>query len=193
MTPRPLPENCWLDDCFLNEEFAEALLEQLIAEVNWRQDEIFIFGRWTKIPRLQNFMGDKNTLYTYSGLQMNASDWHPQILNIKSNIEARTGQSFNAALLNQYRDGNDSMGWHRDNEPELGSDPIVASVSLGAARRFIFREIQDKSNKSEILLTSGSLLWMGPGTQLKWQHSVPKTKRCHTARVNITFRQIQSS
>lgn len=188
------PENaeCWLSEKFIPEAVAQSYLDSLMAEVSWRQDEIFMFGRWVKIPRLQNFMADPGISYTYSRLKMVADDWHPAVCQIKELIEKHSGQHFNAALLNLYRDGNDSMGWHQDNEPELGTDPIVASVSLGAERRFLLRHKKLKDNLKEINLSSGSLLWMGSGVQQSWEHSLPKTKRCQSPRINITFRQILS-
>ncbi|MGH1431171.1 MAG: alpha-ketoglutarate-dependent dioxygenase AlkB family protein [Neptuniibacter sp.] len=194
MNPIQLPlhsAECWLLENFLSDLEANAILEQLLVEIDWKQDEIFMFGRQVKIPRLQNFMADPGVQYTYSGLKMIGCNWHPSIAMIKKRIEEYSGHTFNAALLNLYRNGNDSMGWHQDNEAELGPDPIVASLSIGAERRFLFREKKRTSNIQEVILPSGSLLWMGHGVQKNWQHSLPKTKRCQSNRINITFRQIQ--
>ena len=181
---------CWLLEGFLSDIEANEILEQLLVDIDWKQDEIFMFGRQVKIPRLQNFMADPGTQYTYSGLTMIGCNWHPSIAMIKKRIEEYSGHRFNAALLNLYRDGNDSMGWHQDNEPELGPNPVVASLSIGAERRFLFREKKLKGNVQEVMLSSGSLLWMGNDVQNNWQHSLPKTKRCQSSRINITFRQI---
>lgn len=181
---------CWLLEGFLSDIEANEILEQLLVDIDWKQDEILMFGRQVKIPRLQNFMADPGIQYTYSGLKMVGCNWHPCIAMIKKRIEEYSGYTFNAALLNLYRDGNDSMGWHQDNEPELGPNPVVASLSIGAERRFLFREKKLKSNVQEVMLSSGSLLWMGNEVQSNWQHSLPKTKRCQSSRINITFRQV---
>lgn len=181
--------DCWLQEHFIPTASANQLMQQFTAELPWRQDKIRIFGRWVAIPRQQVFMGDPDIAYTYSGLEMQAQPWHPEILQIKSQISELSGYAFNAVLINLYRDGNDYMGWHRDNETELGEDPVIASVSLGAERRFLLREITDKNHKQELLLSHGSLLWMGHNIQQHWQHSVPKMKRCDQPRINLTFRQ----
>ncbi len=151
-----------------------------------------MFGRSVAIPRLQAFMGDDQISYRYSGLNLITKPWHPAVLELRNLLKAETGIEFNVVLLNLYRNGQDSMGWHSDDEPELGDNPVIASISLGAKRRFLLRST-DKSNpeKSELALNSGSLLWMGTGVQQNWQHSLPKTKVCHQPRINLTFRRIQ--
>ena len=183
--------DCWFAPNFLKASQAEQLLQQLLSEIDWRQDQIMMFGRSVAIPRLQAFMGDNQINYKYSGLNLTAISWHPAVLELRDQLKAETGVEFNAVLLNLYRNGQDSMGWHSDDEPELGDNPVIASISLGAKRRFLFKNT-DKSNpeKSELLLNSGSLLWMGRGVQQNWQHSLPKTKVCHQPRVNLTFRRI---
>lgn len=185
--------NCWLLDAFIPAKESYTYLQTLIEQLPWREDKIQLFGRQVSIPRLQTFMADEGISYTYSGLQLQALPWHPLVMSLKDDLLDLTGVKFNAVLLNLYRDGQDSMGWHQDNEPELGDDPIVASISLGAERRFLFRNKHNQQKKVELKLNNGSLLWMGSGVQKVWQHSVPKTKRCQSPRINLTFRYIQSS
>ena len=180
----------WLKNDFISNVEAESLLSTLQDQITWRQDQIQMFGKKINIPRLQAFMGDQGIEYTYSKLTLNALAWHPAVINIRDKIKNLTEHPFNAVLLNYYRDGDDSMGWHQDNEPELGENPIIASVSLGAERTFLLRNKTDKKRKVELTLESGSLLWMGPSLQHQWQHSLPKTKGCHTPRINLTFRYI---
>lgn len=180
--------DCWLKTDFIAPDEAQEIFLQLQAEVAWRQDEIKMFGKQVKIPRLQAFMADTGVSYKYSGLTLENIPWHPLVADIKAQVEEFTQQHFNAVLLNLYRDGNDGMGWHRDNEPELGENPKIASVSLGESRRFLLKSIDNK--RQEFWLTSGSLLWMGTNMQKNWLHSVPKTTQVKAARINLTFRNI---
>jgi len=180
--------DCWLKTDFIAPDEAQAIFLQLQAEVAWRQDEIKMFGKQVKIPRLQAFMADTGINYKYSGLTLANLAWHPLVADIKAQVEDCTQQHFNAVLLNLYRDGNDGMGWHRDNEPELGPNPKIASVSFGESRRFLLKS-KDNQRK-EFFLNSGSLLWMGEDVQKNWLHSVPKTKQAKAARINLTFRNI---
>lgn len=181
--------DCWLDSDFLSGTESEHHLNVLLQEIHWRQDEIAMFGRQVKIPRLQCFMGDTGIEYRYSGLLLKAAPWHPVVAALKQRIEKLTQHRFNAVLLNLYRNGEDSMGWHKDDEPELGPNPVIASLSLGGTRRFLLRN--SDNSKHEIILKSGSLLWMGPALQQHWQHSIPKTKRPCDQRINLTFRMIK--
>ncbi len=184
------PPDYWLKNDFIAEHDAHAFFTQLLTQLPWRQDKIKMFGKEVKIPRLQVFMGDSGVEYTYSNLTLNAHPWHPAVLEIRNRIQALTGSTFNAALLNYYRNGQDSMGWHQDNEPELGDAPIIASVSLGASRPFMLRHLTDKQRKEQLILNNGSLLWMGPKLQAQWQHSLPKRPTSQSARINLTFRQV---
>ncbi|WP_286237354.1 alpha-ketoglutarate-dependent dioxygenase AlkB family protein [Neptuniibacter halophilus] len=195
MNPRIYPAadiDCWLEPDFLPASDQEAQLARLSQEINWHQDKIRLFGREQLIPRLQAFMGAPGIHYRYSGLTLEASGWHPVVEHYRQRLLQATGTEFNAVLLNLYRDGQDSMGWHRDNEPELGKDPVIASLSLGASRRFLLRH-QGDQRRLELTLTGGSLLWMGRGIQQQWQHSIPKTRRCNMPRINLTFRQVVNS
>lgn len=173
---------------FLSPETADQYFNTLSNELEWRQDQIKMFGKLVAIPRLQNFMGDPGIRYRYSGLTLTASGWHPVVKKIKELAEAASNTEFNAVLINLYRDGQDSMGWHKDDEPELGPEPTIVSVSLGATRRFLLRAA-DKT-QHELLLNSGSLLVMGPELQKHWQHSIPKTRKQIGPRINLTFRKI---
>ncbi|MCQ1057964.1 alpha-ketoglutarate-dependent dioxygenase AlkB [Photobacterium sp. ZSDE20] len=172
---------------FLASSLAVQCYRQLDSELNWQQQKIRMFGREILQPRLQAWCGEAE--YTYSGLTMQPDPWTPTLQAIRQQLSALLGQNFNSVLANQYRNGDDYMGWHQDNEPELGEEPVIASISLGATRRFVLRHRQSKEKK-EYLLTNGSLLVMAGELQSFWQHTVPKTKRPTEPRINLTFRQI---
>ena len=176
---------------FFNELESDRLFDELLENINWRQDRIKIFGKQIELPRLTAWYGDKGKSYKYSGIIMNPNPWIPPLLSIKQRIEPVAELSFNSVLANLYRDGKDYVSWHSDNEPELGKNPTIASVSLGDTRRFLLRH---KSNKDletvEIALTHGSLLIMQGSTQHFWKHQVPKTAKSKTERINLTFRVI---
>ncbi|HVX49172.1 MAG TPA: alpha-ketoglutarate-dependent dioxygenase AlkB [Chitinophagaceae bacterium] len=164
---------------------------QLLNETGWKHEAIKMFGKQVMQPRLTAWYGDAGKSYSYSGITMQPQAWTLVLLQIKQRAEALSGACFNSALLNYYRNGNDSMGWHRDDEKELGINPVIASVSFGAARKFQFRNYADKSVVRNIQLTHGSLLLMRGQTQHYWQHQLPKTSTATGPRVNITFRVIQ--
>ena len=176
----------WLPE-FLTADESQRFYNQLSAAVPWRQEPISMFGRTVLQPRLQAWYGDKT--YSYSGLTMSPEPWISPLLNLKQRCEHVAQTSFNSVLANYYRDGNDSMGWHQDNEAELGLNPIIASISLGETRRFVLKHLHCKS-KYELELTSGSLLIMAGTTQHFWQHGIPKTKRAKHGRINLTFRTV---
>lgn len=142
-------------------------------------------------PRLTALYGDADKSYGYSGIVMQPNVWTRELKEIKLAVEKKSGHTFSVALLNLYRDGNDSMGWHRDNEKELGKDPVIASVNFGAKRRFQLREYITKSNLRNLDLTQGSLLVMQGESQHHWEHRVPKTSRFTEPRINITFRLLK--
>jgi alkylated DNA repair dioxygenase AlkB len=170
---------------------SDDLLATIINETSWRQDHLNFGGKKVPIPRLQAWMGDVSSEYGYSGLKLKRLPWSTTILRIKAKIEAQTSASFNSVLLNYYRDGNDSVAWHSDDEKELGADPIIASLSLGTTRLFEFKHRYLKPTlKYDCALTHGSLLLMGAGLQQNWQHQVPKQKEIIDGRVNLTFRKI---
>jgi alkylated DNA repair dioxygenase AlkB len=174
----------------LDGQESDRLLTQLTEAIDWRQDWITIYGRSMLQPRLTAWYGDRGKSYTYSGITMHPSPWTHTLLDIKAKAEAVSGVVFNSVLLNLYRDGNDSMGWHSDDEPELGQNPVIGSVSLGGTRRFMLRHRAEKGLKHQLELTSGSFLLMQGTTQHYWQHQIPKTKRLVPSRINLTFRVI---
>lgn len=165
-----------------------ALLATLIAETPWRQDTLRFGGKEVLVPRLQAWYGDKR--YGYSGLQLAPLPWTPTLDAIRERISAYCGLAFNSVLINYYRNGNDSVAWHSDDERELGPDPHIASLSLGATRRFEMKHRQHKAQKTHILLENGSLLVMGSGVQKYWIHQLPKDPHVSDARLNLTFRFI---
>jgi len=175
---------------FLSENGNEEFYSALLIEVPWKQEPIKIFGREVMQPRLTAWYADEGKSYTYSGITMQAFSWTSNLLKIKEKVEHVSGLRFNSALINYYRNGNDSMGWHRDNEKELGKNPNIASVSLGAARIFKFRNYKNKKEQVSLELTGGSLLTMLGETNHQWEHAIPKTTKVNSGRINITFRFI---
>lgn len=176
----------WVEQFLLPAEADHAFTE-LSQQLDWRQEAITLFGRSVLQPRLQAWYGDKS--YRYSGLTLAPRPWTPMLSDLKQRCEALAGCSFNSVLANLYRNGQDSMGWHQDNEPELGHQPVIASLTLGETRRFVLRH-QHHKERYEFKLSHGSLLIMAGNTQHSWQHCVPKTVRCQAPRINLTFRHI---
>lgn len=178
---------------FFKELESDLLLKELLTNINWRQDKIKIFGKKVDLPRLTAWYGDEGKSYKYSGITMNPEVWTPTLLSIKERIEKVVELNFNSVLANLYRNGKDYVSWHSDDEAELGNNPIIASVSFGATRRF---QLKHKYNKDldtvEIALTHGSLLIMKGAIQHFWQHQIPKTSKVLSARVNLTFRIIKT-
>jgi len=171
-------------------ELADSWWQQLQTEIPWRQQAIQMFGRAVMQPRLTAWFGDPGAVYTYSHTRHEPMPWNAPLRSIRAHLQDLCGCTFNAVLANLYRDGADSMGWHSDDEPELGPCPIIASLSLGQARRFVMRHRQDRQRRYELTLNHGSLLVMVGETQRHWQHAVPKTRQPCGPRVNLTFRQI---
>ena len=141
-------------------------------------------------PRLVAWFGDPGAAYTYSGLQLVPEPWSERLGSLRARTEGAAGHPFNSVLCNLYRDGNDSMGLHADAEPELGPNPVIASVSLGATRRFVLRHAKDRGERLDLDLAGGSLLVMSGTTQHFWRHGVPKQKKITDSRINLTFRRI---
>ncbi|MBC5994962.1 alpha-ketoglutarate-dependent dioxygenase AlkB family protein [Pontibacter cellulosilyticus] len=174
---------------FLSKEESDLYFVMLMKEVNWQQESIKMFGRQLSMPRLTAWYGDKS--YTYSGLQNKPQPWLPVLLELKKRVEVVSGQKYNSVLLNLYRSGQDSMGWHADDEAELGQEPSIASLSFGAERKFSFKHKSRKDLKGQsITLHHGSLLLMQGQTQHHWLHHVPKTTRTVEPRINLTFRMV---
>ncbi len=180
-----------LREDFYDPKAADKLLTVLQETVVWRQEPIILFGREVMQPRLTAWYGDPGASYRYSGLEMKPLPWTETIQQIREKISTASGHSFNSVLLNYYRDGQDSMGWHSDDEPELGPNPFIASLSLGAARRFHLKARHRKELETIRLdLPHGSLLLMGGALQHHWLHQISKTKKMMGARINLTFRWV---
>lgn len=160
----------------------------LNKETCWQQDSITLFGKTHKQPRLTALYGEENKIYTYSGITMFPKPFTEVLKIIKNKVETISGKKFNTVLLNLYRDGNDSMGWHSDDEKELRKNPVIASVSFGAERMFYLRHKKQKELRYKMVLENGSLLLMGGATQHHWQHGLPKSKKINAPRINLTFR-----
>jgi alkylated DNA repair dioxygenase AlkB len=182
-----------LDQAFIPAAAADALLRELTDTIAWRHEPIKLFGKEVLQPRLTAWYGDPTARYRYSGLALEPQPWTPALQQLRQQLEATSGARFNSVLLNLYRSGQDSMGWHADNEPELGPAPVIASLSLGSTRRFRLRP-RDPAHTPHapvaLDLLSGSLLLMRGATQQHWLHAVPKTARPTGPRLNLTFRQI---
>lgn len=177
-------------DSFFDPNDARSWFEQLTLEIPWKQEPIRMFGKKVMQPRLTAWVADKGLSYRYSGIEMKPLPWNQPLIEIKMQIQKLLGTKFNSVLLNLYRDGRDSMGWHRDNEPELGRNPLIASVSLGEPRRFLMRLYSNPETKIEFLLNHGSLLVMAGECQTEWEHSIPKSLKINSPRINLTFRRI---
>lgn len=186
-----LPSEAYFYPDFFTEEDSYTYFDQLSEDVEWKQEPIRIFGKMVLQPRFTSFYGNENISYSYSGITMHATPWSAQLLKIKEVVEKKCKIEFNACLLNYYRDGKDSMGWHRDNEKNLGDYPVIASVSFGAPRIFQFRNYKEKIPIISIELTHGSLLIMRGDTQHLWEHRLPKTVLSPQPRINLTFRSIK--
>ncbi|WP_026950279.1 alpha-ketoglutarate-dependent dioxygenase AlkB family protein [Algoriphagus mannitolivorans] len=176
---------------FFSREKADGLFLDLEETLSWRQEPIRIFGKMIMQPRLTALYGNPNQEYGYSGISMTPELWTESLFEIKEKIEANSQETFTHVLCNLYRDGQDSMGWHRDNEPILGPEPCIASLTLGAPRVFQLRNYQTKKDKIDLLLQHGSLLIMKGQSQQVWEHQVPKTKKVATPRINLTFRHLK--
>lgn len=170
---------------------ADEVMRRLVEEVPWRAEEIVMFGTRMRQPRLTAWYGDPGCVYAYSGVRLEPLPWSATLRDVKTRIEAATAETFNSVLLNCYRDERDSVGFHSDAEPELGPQPIIASLSLGAERIFVMKHKTVKNLPSvRLSLASGSLLLMKGDTQHNWRHGVPKQTRPCGPRINLTFRRI---
>ncbi|MEM7486883.1 MAG: alpha-ketoglutarate-dependent dioxygenase AlkB [Bacteroidota bacterium] len=176
---------------FLAHEKANTYFKTLKEQTLWQQDKIKVFGKTYDQPRLTALYGNNGKEYSYSNITMQPHVFTPELLQIKSIIEEEANIQFSTCLLNYYRDGKDSNGWHADNEKELGENPVIASVSFGAERFFHLRHQKDKSLKHKLLLEHGSLLLMKGETQHHWHHQIAKTAKKIGERINLTFRVIR--
>jgi alkylated DNA repair dioxygenase AlkB len=176
--------------------FADAaphLFAALQEGIDWRRHEVRLFGRRVPAPRLSAWYGEPGCTYRYSGTTHEPAPFTPVLQEIRARLAALCGQAFDGVLLNLYRDGNDAMGWHSDDEPELGPAPLIASVSLGATRRFLLRRRDDHARRHALDLRDGSLLLMEPPLQAFWQHALPRTRRRCGPRINLTWRRLRAA
>ena len=171
---------------------SDLLFSKLLTHLHWQEEDIFIFSKWVKVPRLMCWHGDPNAYYQYSGVSHQPLPWTLELQSIREKVEQYCQCTFNSVLANLYRDGRDSMGCHADDERELGINPTIASLSLGEERLFKMHHKKSKQSLS-INLQHGDLLIMGGTCQRYWMHSVPKTKVHKTPRINLTFRKILTS
>ena len=171
-------------------EQCTALLTTLMATIKWSEDYCIIFGRRFDIPRLQAWYADKGIRYSYSNNLLKTQPWSESLLAVKNDVQEKTGHVFNSVLVTYYRNGSDHVTWHADDEGELGTDPVIASLSLGATRDFQFRhKHHDISGK--VPLDNGDLLLMLPGFQTDWQHCIPSEPAITEPRINLTFRKVE--
>lgn len=176
---------------FIAHAEASQIFEILKNETPWQQDDIKVFGKVYAQPRLTALYGTNQKSYSYSNIEMIPHKLTPTLANLKERVDAISLTDFTTMLLNYYRDGKDSNGWHADNEKELGTNPVIASLSFGQERFFHLKHRTDKTLKHKLLLQHGSLLLMKGETQHKWLHQIPKTAKQIKGRINITFRIIR--
>ncbi|MFM0275920.1 alpha-ketoglutarate-dependent dioxygenase AlkB [Paraburkholderia aspalathi] len=184
----PAPDVDWYPEWLAPEAAAHALT-QLIGEVEWRQDMMGTPAGRVPLPRLTAWQGEQDAVYVYSGIRNVPQPWTPTVTELRIAAEAACHARFNSVLINRYRSGTDSMGWHADREPELGAQPVIASISLGVARTFDLRHNKTGAVQS-FSLKGGSLLVMKGNTQADWRHRVPKEPRVAGERINLTFRWV---
>jgi alkylated DNA repair dioxygenase AlkB len=175
---------------FYNQIESDAIFTNLLNCLDWQEEDIFIFSKWVKVPRLMCWYGDPDAYYEYSGVNHQPKPWTLELQNIREKVQQYCQCTFNSVLANLYRDGGDSMGCHADDEKELGINPVIASLSLGEERLFKLHHKKSKQTLN-IHLQHGDLLVMGGTCQQYWLHSVPKTKALKKPRINLTFRKIQ--
>ncbi len=169
---------------------SDALARIAFRNIRWKQDHIRLYGKRMPLPRLTAWYGDRGRTYTYSGITSTPNPWNDRLLDLKRRVEAVADVEFNSVLLNWYRDGSDHLGWHADDEAELGRNPTIASVNFGATRDFILRRKDDRSTRLVLPLGHGTLLLMRGALQHHWEHSVPKRLKVTESRFNLTFRRI---
>ena len=188
--PRGLPDGFADTHGFLAASEAATFFERIRAETAWHQEHLRMFGRRIAMPRLTAWYGDPGASYVYSGIANQPLPWTESLRALRARVTRHTGSRFNSALLNLYRDGADSLAWHADDEPELGRAPTLASLSLGATRRFRIRQRRTRESIG-VDLEAGSLIVMTGASQRDWEHCVPKTARAVGERINITFRWVE--
>jgi alkylated DNA repair dioxygenase AlkB len=180
------------DPAWLAPAEADALLDALRGAIVWERHPLTVFGRRVEAPRLSSWIGDPAAMYRYSGTRFEPQPWPEPLRPLRARLEHALGVRFNSVLANRYRDGRDCMGWHSDDEAELGAEPVIASLSLGAPRRFLLRHRRETARRFELSLSHGSLLVMAGTTQRCWRHALPRTARPVGERINLTFRHVQA-
>ncbi|GAB3107544.1 alpha-ketoglutarate-dependent dioxygenase AlkB [Aestuariicella hydrocarbonica] len=176
---------------WVSERKACSLFRWLEKSLAWEQSVIQIYGRPVVIPRLNAWYGDPGCNYQYSGYRLPLNAWLDPLSEIRTRLHDELGVETNSVLANLYRDGQDSVGWHSDDEPELGQNPVIASLSLGGERRFSFRHRRDKTMPPlHLTLTPGSLLVMSGAVQHNWHHCLPKSRKVTAPRINLTYRKV---
>ncbi|KQR70741.1 alpha-ketoglutarate-dependent dioxygenase AlkB [Pedobacter sp. Leaf176] len=170
---------------------ASHYFDRLWTSIEWKNDEAFIMGKHIITKRKVAWYGDKDYSYTYSGASKKALAWTPELLQLKSIAEEKTGTLFNSCLLNLYHNGDEGMAYHSDDEKTLAKDAAIASMSFGAERKFLFKHKQTKET-IDIFLEDGSLLIMAGETQTNWMHRLPPTKKVSKPRINLTFRTMRT-
>lgn len=176
-----------------NTEEADALFTTLREQIAWQQDHLRIADRTVAVPRLQAWYGEEGAFYAYSGLTFAPLPWLPALQTVREKCQEIAQNTFNSVLVNLYRNENDSVGWHADDERELGPAPVIASVSLGASRRFDLQHKRKKSLKFTLELHHGDILVMQGELQQHWLHQVPKEKIPVGERINLTYRSVLKS
>jgi len=176
---------------FINASRASGVFHQLMKDTPWEQRNIVVFGKQHREPRLSAWHSESHISYTYSGIRRSPSPWTPVLRELRDACADTAGTTFNAVLVNLYRDGNDGVGWHADNESSNGREPTIASLSFGSSRRFDFRHRESKET-IRVQLDPGSLLIMSGLSQHCWLHQLPRTKRVTEPRINLTFRRVVS-
>ena len=175
---------------YLSSTAADSLQQYLLTAIPWQSETVVIYGKEHVVPRLQAWLGEGAVSYRYSGKTFTTRQWPQRLADLAAELSTLAGVPFNSVLLNLYRDGQDAMGWHADDEPELGDAPVIASLSLGAERDFALRRKGEPRQHCTIALAHGSLLIMQPGMQSRWQHAVPRRAGIQKPRINMTFRRI---
>ena len=184
-----LPADFEVQPRFLDPAESEAIFRDLRRTVDWQQNHLSVFGRRVALPRLTAWYGDPGSCYAYSGIVNDPLPWTETLQRLRILLQDRTGAKYNSVLLNLYRDARDGVGWHSDDEPELGSSPTIASLSFGEARRLRFRHKRTRESIN-LELSDGSLLVMRGRSQRDWDHCVPKSTKNLRERINATFRQV---
>lgn len=185
----PLDGEVYYYGQLLNQSQIEHYYNELLTTIQWEQDEVLMFGKLIKTKRKVGWYGDKPYEYTYSKITKKALLWTSALTELKQKIEEKTGETYNSCLLNLYHSGAEGMSWHSDDEKMLAHNGSIASLSLGVARKFTFKHKKTLAKVSRVL-ENGSLLEMKGSTQQHWLHALPKTKKVHTPRINLTFRTI---